>query len=245
MKLAPSILKPPSITSGSLYFYKGVRIQPGTKDPELAEVYFRRVTVARAATTEARTRWQQKVASETSPEPCVLKSKWKVKRAISADNVLNNVESLRAKLRKNRCRQKLESESVDLNLNLHVELAASQSSRALWLPFCFHVSIFAAFVVAFGQQVAHRRSALMRLSSQVALEVVCINRIIMTLDADCFHYLFYCTIYFNSFSGHATFYCTIYFNLLTLFFVWQHSIDFIYIRYFEFDSNCIPAWLFD
>ena len=31
----------------------------------------------------------------------------------------------------NRCRQKLESESVDLNLNLHVELAASQSSRAL------------------------------------------------------------------------------------------------------------------
>ena len=101
MKLAPSILQPPSIKSGSLYFYKGVRIQPGTKDPELAEVYFRRVTVARAATTEARTRWQQKVASElascTSPEPCVLKSKWK--RAISADNVLNNVESLRAKLR--------------------------------------------------------------------------------------------------------------------------------------------------
>ena len=39
----------------------------------------------------------------------------------------------------------------------------------------------------------------MRLSSQVALEVVCINRIIMTLDADCFHYLFYCTIYFNCF----------------------------------------------
>ena len=31
----------------------------------------------------------------------------------------------------NRCRQKLESESVDLNLNLNVELAASQSSRAL------------------------------------------------------------------------------------------------------------------
>ena len=100
MKLAPSILKPPSITSGSLYFYKGVRIQPGTKDPELAEVYFRRVTVARAAATQARTRWQQKVASETSPEPCVLKSKLKVKSAISADNVLNNVESLRAKLRK-------------------------------------------------------------------------------------------------------------------------------------------------
>ena len=100
MKLAPSILKPPSITSGSLYFYKGVRIQPGTKDPELAEVYFRRVTVARAAATQARTRWQQKVASETSPEPCVLKSKSKVKSAISADNVLNNVESLRAKLRK-------------------------------------------------------------------------------------------------------------------------------------------------
>ena len=104
MKVAPSILQPPSIKSGSLYFYKGVQIQPGSKDPELAEVYFRRVTVARAATTEARTRWQQKVASElascTSPEPCVLKSKWKVKRAISADNVLNNVESLRAKLRK-------------------------------------------------------------------------------------------------------------------------------------------------
>ena len=101
MKVAPSILQPPSIKSGSLYFYKGVQIQPGSKDPELAEVYFRRVTVARAATTEARTRWQQKVASElascTSPEPCVLKSKWK--RAISADNVLNNVESLRAKLR--------------------------------------------------------------------------------------------------------------------------------------------------
>jgi hypothetical protein len=86
-----------------LYFYKGVQIQPGSSDPELAEVYVRRVTVARAATTEARTRWQQQVASElascTSPEPCVLKSKWKVKRAISADNVLNNVESLRAKLR--------------------------------------------------------------------------------------------------------------------------------------------------
>ena len=80
------------------------------------------------------------------------------------------------------------------------------------LRFCFHVSKFAAsfflrdivskfaaFVVAFGQQVAHRRLALMRLSSQVALEVVCINRRIMTLDADCFHYLFYCTIYFNCF----------------------------------------------
>ena len=67
---------------------------------------------------------------------------------------------------------------------------------------CRFVSMSASllrFVVAFGQQVAYRRSALMRLSSQVALEVVCINRITMTLDADCFHYLFYCTIYFNCF----------------------------------------------
>jgi hypothetical protein len=101
MKMAPCILLPPPTWSGSLYYYKGGSIS-NRSDAETAKIYFRRVMVARAAITEARTRWQQKVASElascTSPEPCVLKSKWK--RAISADNVLNNVESLRAKLRK-------------------------------------------------------------------------------------------------------------------------------------------------
>ena len=92
-------------------------------------------------------------------------------------------------------------------LCLHVKLATScqycvfvSMSASLRHPFLRDiVSKFAALFVAFGQQVAHRRSALMRLSSQVAHEVVCIHRIIMTLGADCFHYLCYCTIYFNCF----------------------------------------------
>ena len=87
MKVAPSILEPPLPWSGSLYFYKGNRIQPNSSDAEAAEIYFRRVIVARAATTEARTRWQRKLASDLAsctrwqrnPEPCVLKPKWKVK----------------------------------------------------------------------------------------------------------------------------------------------------------------------
>ena len=78
MKLAPSILQPPSIKSGSLYFYKGIQIQPGSSDAEAAEVYFRRVTVAKAMTRKLSmhsscTRWQR------NPKPCVLKSKWAVK----------------------------------------------------------------------------------------------------------------------------------------------------------------------
>ena len=104
----------------------------------------------------------------------------------------------------NLCGQMLESPQ---SAGLHVKLATScqccvfvSMSASLRHPFLRDiVSKFAALFVAFGQQVAHRRSALMRLSSQVAHEVVCINRIIMTLDADCFHYLFYCTIYFNCF----------------------------------------------
>ena len=87
MKVAPSILEPPLPWSGSLYFYKGNRIQPNSNDAEAAEIYFRRVIVARAATTEARTRWQRKLASDLAsctrwqrnPEPCVLKPNWKVK----------------------------------------------------------------------------------------------------------------------------------------------------------------------
>ena len=85
MKLAPSILQPPSIKSGSLYFYKGIQIQPGSSDAEAAEVYFRRVTVAKAMTRKLSmhsscTRWQR------NPKPCVLKSK----RAVKWDS-LNNV----------------------------------------------------------------------------------------------------------------------------------------------------------
>ena len=85
MKLAPSILQPPSIKSGSLYFYKGIQIQPGSSDAEAAEVYFRRVTVAKAMSRKLSmhsscTRWQR------NPKPCVLKSKWAVKW-----DYLNNV----------------------------------------------------------------------------------------------------------------------------------------------------------
>ena len=87
MKMAPSILQTPLPWSDSLYFYKGNQIQPNSSDAQAAEIYFRRVIVARAAITEQRTRWQRKLASDLAsctrwqrnPKPCVLKSKWAVK----------------------------------------------------------------------------------------------------------------------------------------------------------------------
>jgi hypothetical protein len=70
MKVAPSILQKPSTKSGSLYFYRGVRLRPGSSDAEAAEVYYRRVVVARAMTRKLSMDW-----TPHSP-PCVLKSKW-------------------------------------------------------------------------------------------------------------------------------------------------------------------------
>ena len=83
MQLAPSILQPPSIKRGSLYFYKGIQIQPGCSDAEAAEVYFRRVTVAKAMTRKLSMDW---TPHKCPPPPCVLKSK----RALKWDS-LNNV----------------------------------------------------------------------------------------------------------------------------------------------------------
>ena len=86
MKMAPCILLPPPTWSGSLYYYKGGSIS-NRSDAETAEIYFRRVMVARAETTELRTKWQQQLASDLAsctrwhrdPTPVVLKSKWKAK----------------------------------------------------------------------------------------------------------------------------------------------------------------------
>ena len=84
MKMAPCILLPPPTWSGSLYYYKGGIIS-NRSDAETANVYFRRVMVARAESTERRTKWQQKLASELASctrwqrAPCVLKPEWQVK----------------------------------------------------------------------------------------------------------------------------------------------------------------------
>ena len=74
----------PTAKSGSLYFWNETVMRPGNSDAEMADVYYRRVVVARAMT--------RKLSMDWTPHkcpPCVLKPKW----ALKLDS-LNNVWTL-------------------------------------------------------------------------------------------------------------------------------------------------------
>ena len=75
MKVAiQSRYQKPTAKSGSLYFWNETVMRPGYSDAEKADVYCRRVVVARAMT--------RKLSMDWTPHkcpPCVLKSKWALK----------------------------------------------------------------------------------------------------------------------------------------------------------------------
>ena len=71
-----SCYQKPMPKSGSLYFYKGIRIRPGSSDAETADVYYQRVVVAKAMTRKLSMDW---TPHKCPPPPCVLKSKWALK----------------------------------------------------------------------------------------------------------------------------------------------------------------------